>query len=322
MKKLFAFLISSLMISAPAWAWSPTKPIEVYIGFAAGSGNELVFRVLAAEVEKNTGAKFVIQLKPGAGGAIASRQLISQTPDGHTVAMVIGEGIPVQDKISVPDSGTRGYTVDDFTYLIAPAANQYAVIANGSDSINSNQDLAKALRTDPLSFAASGGARLPYEVLKQKTTFKDVAHVQHTGPVPAVTDIAGGHVRLGIVPSLVANRYVSDGKIKIIALTGNKRLPQLPGVPTLGETFTGTDVITTWGLVGPRGMPSDVTNWYVREFTKALQSESVKEFWNKNLLEIPDAKLLTSKGFEDYVRKTEKQYENIVTVVNQTSGKK
>jgi len=321
MKAFITALFVTLFTTAAA-AWQPTKPIEVLIGFAPGSGNELVFRALAAEVEKNTGAKFVVSTRPGAGGAIASKQLTQAAADGHTVAMVIGEGIPVQDKINVPDPAVRGYTVNDFTYLLAPALNQYVVFANASDPINTTQDLIRALNSESLSFGASGGSRLVYEVLKQQTTFKDVAHIQHNGPVPAVQDVAGGHVRLAVVPSLVANRFIDTGTIKFIALSGNKRLSQIPNVPTLGEQVPGFNVITTWGLVAPKGLPPEITEWYVREFNKALQSESVQTFWKNNLIEVPDAKLLTSAGFEAYVRQTEKEFEKTVTSVQQQMSKK
>jgi len=321
MKQLFTFVFAILTATA-ALAWQPTKPVEVLIGFAPGSGNELVFRALAAEVEKNTGAKFVVITKPGAGGAIASKQLTQAAPDGYTVAMVIGEGIPVQDKINVPDAAVRGYTVDDFTYLLAPALNQYVVFANTADRINSAQDLIRALNNESSTFGASGGARLVYEVLKQKTTFKDVVHIQHNGPVPAVTDVAGGHLRLAVVPSLVANRFIDTGKIKFIALSGTKRLQQMPNVPTLSEQIPGFNVITTWGLVAPKGLSPEITEWYVREFNRALKSESVQTFWKNNLIEVPDAKLLTSAGFAAYVRQTEKEFEKTVTLVQQQMANK
>jgi tripartite-type tricarboxylate transporter receptor subunit TctC len=322
MFKLLITCVFSMLTATTVLAWQPTKPVEVLIGFSPGSGNELVFRALAAEVEKNTGAKFVVVTRPGAGGAIASKQLTQAAADGHTVAMVIGEGIPVQDKISVPDPAVRGYTVNDFTYLLAPALNQYVVFANAEDPINSTQDLIRALNSEPLTFGASGGSRLVYEVLKQKTTFKDVAHIQHNGPVPAVTDVAGGHVRLAVVPSLVANRFIDSGRIKFVALSGANRLPQMPDVPTLSEQVPGLNVITTWGLVAPKGLPPEITAWYVREFTKALYSESVQTFWKNNLIEIPNAKLLTSAGFEAYVRQTEKDFEPTVTLVQQQMAKK
>lgn len=321
MKQLFTFAFAILTATA-ALAWQPTKPVEVLIGFAPGSGNELVFRALAAEVEKNTGAKFVVTTRPGAGGVLASKAVAQAAPDGHTVSMVIGEGIPVQDKINVSDPAVRGYTVDDFTYLLAPALNQYVVFANTADPINTTQDLIRALNTESSTFGASGGSRLVYEVLKQKTTFNDVVHVLHNGPAPTVADVAGGHVRLAVVPSLVANRFIDTGKIKFIALSGTNRLPQIPDVPTLSEQIPGFNVITTWGLVAPKGLSPEITEWYVREFTKALYSESVQTFWKNNLIEVPDAKLLTSAGFEAYVRQTEKDFESTVLSVQQQMAKK
>ena len=73
-------------------------------------------------------------------------------------------------------------------------------------------------------------------------------------------------------------------------------------------------------MIGPKGMPADVVEWYVREFGRALKSDSAKKFWEQNLLEVND-KLLTSAGFTEYVRQTEKQYSNVVTTVNRETAK-
>ena len=308
------------LMSTSAWAWTPSQPIKVLIGFAPGSGNELIFRSLAAEVEKNTGAKFVIMTKPGAGGAIASKQLTQEKPDGHTVSVVISKGIPVQDKINIPDQKNRGYSIDDFTYLMVPAVNQFAIIANSKDSINGPKDLINALTREPMTFVAGGGSRLVYEVLKESIKFKDVVHLLDNGPVQAINEIIGGHARIAVVPLLVAGNYHKNGNIKIVATTGTNRA--IPGIGTVSEAVPGFEVMTGWGIVAPKGLPNDVQNWYIREFGKALQSESVKTFWNNNFLETPSTKMLSSSGYFDYVKTNESRYAKIVDTVVKDIQKK
>lgn len=310
MKHFITLLLTSFMLlSTQAHAWAPTKPVEVIIGWNPGSGNELVFRALAAEVEKNTGAKFVIINKNGAGATIATRYLAAQKPDGHTISVVISKGISVQDKINVPDQTNRGYTVDDFTYLMLPAVNQFAIIANVKDSINGPQDLVNALNNEQLTFIAGGGSRLVYEVLKETTKFKDVVHLNDNGPVQAITEIIGGHARLAIVPTLVAGTYHNSGRIKIIATSGTSRV--FSKVGTVSESLPGFEVTTGWGIVAPKGLPAEIQEWYLVEFRKALQSESVKAFWKNNFLEVSN-KLITPDGYQAYVKSSEARYAKTV----------
>lgn len=300
-------------VSLSALAWTPNRPIEVVIGFAPGSGNELVFRALANQVTANTGARFTITNRAGAGGVIANKYIMAQPNDGYHVNMAIGEGIPVQDKINVPTG--RGYDIDDFTYILAPALNQYSIVAHASDAVNTPQELLEVIKSQPTTIGASGGARLVFEVMRTRIDFSKVTRVTHNGPVPAINDVMGQHIRFAIVPSLVASQFTSGGKLKIVALTGKERLPELSSVQNLDSVLPGFNVITTWGLVGPKGMPAETVDWYVREFTKALRSSEVQEFWRKNLLQVPPAELLTSAGFNTYVQKTEKDYASVVTTV-------
>ena len=319
MKKLI-IIFATLMSISSVWAWAPSKPIEVIIGWNPGSGNELIFRKLAEEVEKNTGAKFMIIHKAGAGATIATRHLTTRPADGHTVSVVISKGIAVQDKINVPSQLTRGYSSDDFTYIMLPAVNQFAIIANIKDSINCPKDLINALNNQPLTFVAGGGSRLVYEVLKEHTAFKDVVHLNDNGPVQAINEIMGGHARLAIVPTLVAGTYHQAGSIKIVATTGKSRVIQ--EVATVSEVLSGFEVTTGWGIIAPKNLPKEMQEWYLREFGKALQSQSVKTFYRNNLLEMPSTNLLTSAGYYSYVKTNEAQYANTVDRVAKEIHKK
>lgn len=312
MKNTIVSIISLVMLSAAAHAWQPTKPVQVHIGHGPGSANELVFRALSAEVEKNTGAQFVIITRAGAGGALATRDLAAKAADGHSIGMMTSIGIPVTDKMAIPDPAVRGYGIDDFTYLMLPALNQFAIIANPKDTVNTPADLVKALNTEPVTFVAGGGARLVYEVLNEHTTFKNVVHLNDNGPIHAVTEIMGGHSRFAVVPSLIAAGFHDDGSIKIVATTGPARVKYLPNIPVVNEALPGYDVNTGWGIVAPKNLPRDVQEWYVREFGRALNSDSVKAFYAKNIVELPDASEQTPEGFRKYVVDHQAKYAKTV----------
>jgi tripartite-type tricarboxylate transporter receptor subunit TctC len=132
MKKL---VISLLMVmSASAFAWEPTKPIEAIMAWTPGSVNELTFRVLAKQVEQNTGAKFVIINRAGAGGVIGTEELSKKPADGYFVTNVSVPGIAAMDKVSVTGDG-RSYTVDSFVYPTHIATSPFVIVAKSGDPV-------------------------------------------------------------------------------------------------------------------------------------------------------------------------------------------
>lgn len=312
MKKIVSLLLASTVLAGSAMAWQPTKPVEVLIGHGASSGNEVVFRALAAEVEKNTGANFVIINKVGAGGALATRDLADKPADGHNIGMMVAIGIPTVDRMSIPDPVTRGYDIDSFTYVMLPAFNQFSIIANPKDSIKTPKDLVQALANEPVTFVAGGGARLVYESFRDVVPFKDVVHLNDKGPVHAVNEIMGGHARIAVVPTLVAAEFHRTGRINIVATTGPKRLEHLSGISTVGEAAPGFLVETGWGIIAPGGLPKEIHDWYVREFERALASDSVKKMFKENNVEIPPAAVRSSEGYRKFVVDHQAKHNKIV----------
>jgi hypothetical protein len=309
MKKL---VISLLMVmSVPAFAWEPTKPIEAIIAWAPGSVNELSFRVLAKEVEKNTGAKFVVINKGGAGGVIGTEELSKKPADGYSVTNVSVPGIAAMDKVSVPEK--RGYTTNSFVYPTHIASSPFVVVAHPKDSIKTPKQFTDALKSEKISVSASGGARLVYEVLSTRLNFKEgidgVVRVDHKGPMDALMDVAGGNVRFAIVPSAVAYALHKDGKVNIIAVSTNT-IKQLPDV----QQLQGVNVGGMWALMLPAGTPSDVVEWYNREFTKAMKSDDAKEIFEKNLL-AERSDLQNPKAMGEWVKSRETQWQPIVDKV-------
>ena len=147
-----------------------------------------------------------------------------------------------------------------------------------------------------------------------------MVHLNDNGPVQAINEIMGGHARLAIVPTLVAGTYHQAGSIKIVATTGKSRVIQ--EVATVSEVLSGFEVTTGWGIIAPKNLPKEMQEWYLREFGKALQSQSVKTFYRNNLLEMPSTNLLTSAGYYSYVKTNEAQYANTVDRVAKEIHKK
>jgi tripartite-type tricarboxylate transporter receptor subunit TctC len=314
--KMKKILLSLLMIPALAFAqWQPTKPIEAIIAWTPGSVNELTFRVLAREVEQNTGAKFIVINKPGAGGVLGTEELSKRPADGYAVTVVSVPGIGAMDKIQVPEFGKgRSYTTDSFIYPTHVAQSPFAVIAHPSDTVKTPKQFVEAIKTEKATIAAVGGARLVYEALVDRlklTEDQRLVRVEHKGPVDSLNDVAGGHVRFAIIPSVVANSFYQAGKVNIVALSGPPPMRQLPGTGLLGDALPGFDISGAWALMIPAGSPLEVVTWYQKEFTKALKSDAVKTIYYDNLL-LERTDLQTPDAFKTWLKAREKQWQPLV----------
>jgi len=308
-----AFIAVGLVSSAQA-QWQPTKPVEAVIAFPPGSANDVIFRVLSKQVEVNTGAKFTVINKPGAGGVVGTEDLAKRDADGYSVTMVSVPGIAAMDKVQVPN---KSYTTDSFVYPMLAATTSFVVVAGPNDAVNTPAQLVAVLKKEKIAISASGGARLVFEMLAQKTNFpqnKDgVVRVEHKGPVETLQDVAGGHVRFGIVPASVAYPFHQDRRVKIIALS-SRNLVQLPGVQPIASAIPGFDVPAAWGLMLPKGASKDVQDWYAREFKKALAAAEVKAMFENNLYQ-EDVALQTPQAFEAHIKRVERQYQPLVDAV-------
>jgi tripartite-type tricarboxylate transporter receptor subunit TctC len=312
------FLVTLLMaVSASAFAWEPTKPIEAIMAWTPGSVNEMSFRVLAKQVEKNTGATFIIVNRPGAGGVIGTEELSKKPADGYSVTNVSVPGLGAMDKIQVQGAG-RTYTTDSFVYPTHIASSPFVIVSHPKDPVKTPKQFLESLKNEKVSIAASGGARLVYEGIADRIKFPEgkdgVVRVDHKGPVDALTDVAGGNVRYAIVPSLVANALYKDGRVNIIALSAPPPMRQFPGIPLLDTALPNFSITGMWALMLPAGTPKDVVEWYTREFTKAMKSDEAKAiFYDNLLLERPD--LQNPESMKKWVKNREQQWQPLVDSV-------
>jgi tripartite-type tricarboxylate transporter receptor subunit TctC len=314
MKKL---LIGLLMAPVIAMAWEPTKPVEGLIGFGPGSINDTVFRVLSKEVEKNTKATFTVLNRAGAGGVIANEELSKRPADGHTVSVVSVGGVAAMDRVTVPGEG-RTYTTDSFTYPMHLAVSPFVIIANTKDPVNTPAKLVEALKKDKVTISAAGGARIVYEELKARVKFKEgtdsVVRVEHKSPTDTLNDVAGGHCQFGIIPAGIANSFYQDKRIAIVAVTGLKKFAPYPDVQPMSVAVKDFDVTADWGLMMPKGTSQEVINWYVKEFSRALNAPEVKTVFENSLLQTNPA-LHTADKFGNFVKSKEREYKPLVDTI-------
>ena len=298
MKRVLATLL--LCASASAWAWQPSKPVTVLIGFGAGSGNEMAFRAVAEDVERRTGASFVVVSRPGADSVISLNELVRSQPDGHTINIASQQNTWVM--ADALQKSVKEFDPDSFVYTVNIAKSPLAIIAPADSPVNTPAELIRLLETTkrPLTFAVgSSSHKLAYEYLINgvKTQPGMVTAANYKGPSQAGADVAGKHVDFGIIPAAVAYKLVQAGKVKYIGLCGEQRLSKIPTVPLMDTVVPGLHVYAGWGILLPKNTPAEVAQWYIENFRSAIHSEKAQRFFQENLMFV-EQRELTPEGYK------------------------
>jgi tripartite-type tricarboxylate transporter receptor subunit TctC len=304
MKRILAIL---LLVPALAFAWEPTKPITVIIGNQPGSGNEVGFRAISAVVQKNNpNANFIIELKPGADSVIGMNHLYDAKPDGYTI------GIPSYMSTFVTNDiwqkNQKKFQYNSFTNVLGMGKSPLCIVANPKSKINTVPELVDYVQhtTKPVTVAIGGGAhRMTFEYFMYiaKGNKDLVKTSQFPGPLQAVTATAGdAGFEFGIMPVAIAKPLIDAGKVKLIGVTGEHKVAYYPKVEPIRVNGHYIDVFAAWALILPPGTPSEIVAWYQRNFTPALDSPEIKQYYHDNLIFV-DKSETTPAGFARGIEK-------------------
>lgn len=288
MKKILAILA---LIPALAFAWEPTKPVQVYIGNTPGAGNEMAYRKLAEIVQKNN-PKFVyvVQNIPGADSVIANNKFLEAPNDGHTINLPSHMSSYVTNDIW--EKNIKKYNYDSFVDVLTMGKSPLVLVANVKSGINTPQEFIKYIQSGRnINVAIGGGAhRTAFEYLmdKGKGNKDTVKSIKFNGPQPAVQSAASWDgktgTEFGIMPIAVAKPLIEAGKVKPIGFTGTRKMPQFPDVPLLNTVAPGINVYAAWSIQLPPGTSKDVIEWYQQQFSKAVRSAEYKEYIDANVI--------------------------------------
>jgi tripartite-type tricarboxylate transporter receptor subunit TctC len=252
MKRIIAAL---LLVPAMAWAWQPPagKPITATVGFAPGSGNEVSFRIVAAQVERaNPKMTFVVQNKPGAGEIVGVNWFAQQPPNGLNLYISSQQGIFTATEQWYP--GQLRINPMDMEFVSTIAKSPLAVVANINSSVNTPEQFIERVKNPqaPVNVALGATAhRIVLEYLMDyvKGDRKLVQAVLYKGPAQAVQDVAGNQTEFGIMPIAIAKPLIDAGKVKAIAIASEQRLTQIPKVPLWKDHVPGLNVYAAWMIM-------------------------------------------------------------------------
>lgn len=284
-------LIAALIVPVLAWAWEPTKPVQVVIGNTPGAGNEMAFRKLAEIVQKrNPNFVYVVQNIPGADSVVANNRFLEAANDGHTINLPSHMSSYVTNDIW--ERNIKKYNYDSFVDVLTMGKSPLVLVASVKSGIETPQDFVKYIQSGrTINVAIGGGAhRTAFEYLMDRARGNrdTVRSIKFNGPVPALQSVGQWDgktgTEFGIMPIAVAKSLIDAGRVKPIGFTGTRRMPQFPNVPLLNSVAPGINVYAAWSIQLPPGTPKDIVEWYQQQFSNAVRSPEYKEYTDANVI--------------------------------------
>ena len=255
----------------------PTKPVHIFVPYAAGGGVDILARTLGDVVSRQWGQTVVVENRPGAGGVVASQALIQAPPDGYAL-IVVASGHATNPFLypKIPYDTFR-----DFTPISLLASSPNILLVRADSPFKNLSDVIAEAKAKPgsLSFAHAGtgtSTHLAGELLKVLAKI-DIEAIPYKGGAPAINDLLGGQIPLSFNNGPESVGQIEAGTVRALAVTTAGRASFLPDVPSMSETVPGYDTEVWWGLIGPAGMPRDLVEKISRDFVAALKTDAVKE---------------------------------------------
>ncbi|WP_232468010.1 tripartite tricarboxylate transporter substrate binding protein [Bordetella genomosp. 13] len=275
---LAAAMAAALVAPAAAQEWTPTKPIEIYVGFAPGGSADQIARQLANAVKDTMPVPVVVINKPGAAGALAAQDVAQAKPDGYR--MFVGGG---SETTSVGNHQKVSYDARrDFTPVLKVARLPSVLAVPANSPFKTAQDLIAAAKAKPgaLSYGSTGEGSLFHSTMLafEANSGLRFLHVPYKGAAESLLALASGQLDMAFGAPEEVKGLIDGGKIRPIALFSKTRLPSMPNVPTVTELGYPVALDNMKGLLAPAGLPEPIYRYLNKTFHDALQSPAWKSY--------------------------------------------
>jgi tripartite-type tricarboxylate transporter receptor subunit TctC len=274
---LLCALAGLLPAVASAQAY-PSKPVRLVVPYPPGGVVDVTTRAIALPLTEGLGQQIVVENRPGGGGNIATDFVARAAPDGYTL-LIFADTNTIAPSLYPK---LNHDPVKDFAPITMLAAGSHILVAHPSVPAGNLKELIALAKQKPgaLAYASPGNGtaqHLGTEMLKTMAGI-NLTHVPYKGGGQAISDVVGGQVPLGMLGLAPALPHIKSGRLKAIAVTGRKRTPVLPEVPTMIESGLPGFSTTLWlGAVAPAGTPAPVIQKLHAEFVKAAHNPAVIE---------------------------------------------
>ncbi|MBU3559619.1 MULTISPECIES: tripartite tricarboxylate transporter substrate binding protein [unclassified Polynucleobacter] len=278
----------------------PVKPIKLIAPVAAGGGLDNIARSLAEKMSKSIGQTIVVENIGGGGGTIASQSVAKATPDGYTlmVAYVGSHGTnPAVRKLPYD-------AIKDFTAIGMIGATPNALVINPELPIKNFKEFIDYAKKNPdkISYGSAGPGTLTHLGMEQLKLAAGISmvHVPYRGVGPAYTDLLAGQTQAMLPTLFAAMPYLNTNRVRGLAITGAKRNPAAPNIPTFKELgYNGFDGQQWYGIVGPANLPPAIVKKLNSELNKAL---ALPDFSEKMTSEAMTLMPMSPQQFENYIK--------------------
>jgi len=274
---LIAIAFAALSASTALAQNYPNRPLRMVVPFPAGGGVDTMARILAHKMTDIVKQPVLVEHKPGAGGNVGTDFVAKSAPDGYTMLLNV-------NGIAISPSLYRKLPFDPLKDLIGVtqvAATQFVLTGSPKFEAKTVKDVIALARATPgkLNYASSGvGAplHLQAEIFKHSAGGLEILHIPYRGDAPMLTALLAGDVQIAFMPQSTGAKQVEGGQLRGLAVTGLKRWPSIPNVPTMEESgVKGMDKGSWYGLFVPAGTPPEIVRALQQAMAKTLADPEV-----------------------------------------------
>ena len=252
--------------------WAPKGSIKLQIGFGAGGSTDTLGRIVAAQVEENTGWNVVVENKPGGGGVAMLSGLMNAQPDGKTLGLAVN--VPIL--LNLAKRGDKlPFKINTFDYIGTITKGEVALVTKADAPFNNINEFIALAKKKKLAIAFDA---MPQQMIMSAVKNQvgvEFKFVKHKSGAEQIQSLLGGHVDAGC-PAGAHIKYLESGDLKMIAAFGKERFSYAPDTKTLIENKYNFYLDPYYYLVAPKGLPADVKTTLAAVFDKAIFSDTVK----------------------------------------------